>query len=153
MKIQSIVCISLLALMSTAYAQINWTEHVIEPNFSGAISIWPVDLDDDSDIDIVGAAYNQGKIAWFENDGSENFTQHTVVTGFSGVIFVTAGDIDGDTDVDILGTSNSLGCIVCWKNDGNENFTPDTIASAFAGMPTRSIGGKMMVMRISLSTQ
>ena len=58
----------------------------------------------DGDIDVVGAASNDNKIAWYENDGSENFTKSTV--DFTNAQAVYAADIDGDGAMDVLGGSN-----------------------------------------------
>jgi hypothetical protein len=45
----------------------NFTEHTIDTLFDGARCIYAIDLDDDNDIDILGAAYVADDICWWEN--------------------------------------------------------------------------------------
>ena len=53
---------------------------------------------------MVGAASNDNKIAWYENDGSENFNKSTI--DFTDAQAVYAADIDGDGAMDVLGGSD-----------------------------------------------
>ena len=48
-----------------------WTEHVIDSDFNGAVSVFPIDLDIDGDIDILGAAETGDDITWWENGGAD----------------------------------------------------------------------------------
>ncbi|NQU05250.1 MAG: choice-of-anchor D domain-containing protein, partial [Calditrichaeota bacterium] len=57
--------------------EIEWTEHVIEGDFSGAVSVYAEDIDGDGDMDVLGAAINADDITWWENDGEQDFTEHT----------------------------------------------------------------------------
>ena len=50
------------------------TVHVIDDNFSGARSVHAVDLDDDDDIDILGAAQGGHDINLWKKDRDEDFT-------------------------------------------------------------------------------
>ena len=99
------------------------------------------------------ASRNDDKIAWYENDGSQNFTPRTISTIADGAYSVFAADVDGDGDVDVLSTavhqprsvfaadmdsdgdtdvlsaSYSDGKIAWYENDGGENFTQHTIST------------------------
>ncbi len=55
-----------------------WVEHTIAGSFMGAYSVYATDVDDDGDIDVLGAARNDDDITWWENDGSESFTERTI---------------------------------------------------------------------------
>ena len=44
----------------------------------------------------------EDKIAWYENDGSQNYTEHTIATDADGAYSVFAIDLDGDGDIDVL---------------------------------------------------
>jgi archaellum component FlaF (FlaF/FlaG flagellin family) len=114
-----------LVIPAVVFAQINWTEHTIAGN--SAHSVYAIDLDDDLDVDVLGASGNA--ITWWENGGNENFTEHTIAGTFNGAQSVFAIDLDGDLDVDVLGAAQ-VG-ITWWENDGSENFTEHSIDPGF----------------------
>jgi hypothetical protein len=60
-----VICIAVPVVL---YGQITWTAHSIADDFTGAISIYPVDLDGDTDLDVVGAWIDIHQIAWWESD-------------------------------------------------------------------------------------
>ncbi len=97
-----------------------------------AESVFAADVDGDGDTDVVSGSRNDNKIAWHENDGSQNFTSHTIATGGTFVLidrYVFAADVDGDGDTDIL-SADQVGVIVWYENDGGQNFTAHIIATA-----------------------
>jgi hypothetical protein len=110
----------------------SFTAHVVASDFDAAMDVYGIDLDDDGDIDILGAAREVNSIAWWENDGSETFTAHTISGSFAGAHSVYAIDLDSDGDKDVLGAAMSAGSIAWWENDGSESFTPHTISGSFA---------------------
>jgi hypothetical protein len=98
-------------------------------------SVYPIDLDKDGDVDILGAT-REDKTAWWENDGNEKFTKHILREGLTSTLgdksSVFATDVDGDGDRDIIGTANLLDDISWWENDSNENFTQHPIYTSFS---------------------
>ncbi len=114
-----IILITILVLIVPALlsAQINWTEHTIAANFDYARSVFAIDLDDDGDVDVLGAAEFADDITWWENDGSENFTVHTIDANFNGARSVFAIDLDDDNDVDVLGAAVDADDITWWESD------------------------------------
>ncbi len=64
--------------------------------------MFAADVDGDGDLDVLCASRNDDKIAWYENDGSQNFTTHTISTTAIGAVSVFAADVDGDGDLDVL---------------------------------------------------
>ena len=111
----------------------NFTPRVIydrKPHAWGAMDIDKVDLDNDGDIDILGASYSSGLYAWFENDGDGNFTPHIINDDpeFSNTaVNVDHGDLDGDGDIDIVGASFYADAFVWFENDGQQNFNPHVL--------------------------
>ena len=93
---------------------------------------YAIDVDGDTDMDIVGAAWNLDAIRWWENDGSESFTLHTIDGNFDGASSAFAIDVDSDGNIDVLGTAEKSNEIVWYENDGLESFTKHTI-DTFSG--------------------
>ncbi|MCH8042608.1 MAG: VCBS repeat-containing protein, partial [Planctomycetes bacterium] len=107
-----------------------FTAHTISTTNYAANSVFAADVDGDGDIDVLSASsdnrYN-GKIAWHENDGSENFTTHTIVGDVRLSRSVFAADIDGDGDTDVLGAAIPSG-LAWYENDGSERFTAHVVS-------------------------
>jgi len=109
----------------------------VEASFSNVRFVHAADVDDDGDLDIVGASEGNDEIAWWENfDGDGTiWTEHVVDEDFDGANSIEAGDIDGDGDLDLLGTASIGDEVTWWENtDGQgtnwiEHLVDDTINS------------------------
>lgn len=103
---------------------VNWTEHLVVDDFSGARSVDAKDMDGDGDIDLAGAALLDNEVAWWRNDGGNpiEFTKITVNTTFTYSHKVQIIDVDMDGHQDILGTGYNSG-ISWWKNGGGDPVT------------------------------
>lgn len=96
-----------------------WTEHLVDGAFGGAQDVFGEDVDGDGDIDVVGAAYVDDLVSWWENidgDGSA-WTEHTVDSLFDAACSVHPIDVDGDGDMDIFGAARQGGEIAWWESD------------------------------------
>jgi hypothetical protein len=73
----------------------SWTEHVIDSDFKGSYSVYAEDVNGDGYMDVLGASYNDGQIAWWENDDGSgtSWTEHMVDAEFVGAQCVYAGDV------------------------------------------------------------
>jgi hypothetical protein len=124
-------------LPSFSYAQISFTRHSIDNNFLGAGSVYAVDVNGDSLIDVIGAGLAANSIAWWKNDGSNpiNWEKQTVVSNFQTASSVYGADIDGDGDLDILGSAWMSDEIAWFRNDGGNpiQWTKQTIGENFDG--------------------
>ncbi len=72
-----------LLLTANLHAQVEFDTHVIVDETmgaDGAQSVYSCDMDGDGDMDVLSASAGDDKIAWYENDGSQNFTSHTITT-------------------------------------------------------------------------
>ncbi|MCP3684243.1 MAG: T9SS type A sorting domain-containing protein [bacterium] len=127
------IIISVMFVATAGAFDIDWDEHIIDGDFSGAYNVYAIDLDGDDDVDVLGAARYADDITWWENDGNQNFTKHTIYGDFDGANSVFAIDLDGDNDVDVLGAAGYADDITWWENDGNQIFTEHTIYGDFDG--------------------
>ncbi len=110
----------------------NFIKHFISSDVPWGSYIYPIDLEQDGDVDILYSVNNNdgriGYIGWFENDGKQNFTFHefmkcNTATSIMGIDY----DFDGDNDV-LASSSTSYGLI--WlENDGNLSFSLHTICT------------------------
>ncbi len=107
----------------------NFTEHFF--SFPWAHWTYAADVDDDGDIDIMGAACifeTHLSVAWWENDGSQNFTVRPLTDSLRGAASVYATDMDHDGDTDILSAGEVSDDIRWWENDGQSHFSEHSVA-------------------------
>ena len=83
--------------------------------FEDATSVYAADIDNDGDMDVLGSAFVDDDITWWENNGSGGFTLHLIDGSFNQASSVYAADVDGDGDLDVLGAGGS--CITWWENN------------------------------------
>lgn len=100
---------------------ISWDKQTIRNNYTGTHGIHGADLDDDGDIDVLGAAMNLSDITVWWNEGGDpiEWTEQVIDGSFVGAGYVYSHDIDGDGDLDIVGSSWGSGGIAWWENGGN----------------------------------
>jgi len=110
--------------------------HPLTDPFRGASCVRAADVDSDGDLDVVGAAWEDNQVAWWENVGSGSFVKHVVDDSFSIALSCFAADMDGDGDTDIVAGGVHDG-IAWWENDGRQQFTKHSIDASF--LDARSI--------------
>jgi hypothetical protein len=86
--------------------------------------VYAIDLDNDSDIDLIYPCYGDGNVYWYENDGSQSFTEKIIGSvGSSSAFGVAARDLDNDNYIDVVITTRSDDTVKWFKNSGNQTFT------------------------------
>ncbi len=102
---------------------ISWVEHTVDAAVGGAMSVVAADIDDDGDVDVLGAGFEDHTISWWENitGTGTRWIRRKVDGVFNRAKSVAAADVDGDGDLDVLGASLIEGSVACWKN---ETFHP-----------------------------
>jgi len=100
----------------------------VASDLSYSFSIYPVDLDNDGDQDIV-VNHRPDTLSWFENIGSLTFTEHIIKETFGASSVIFASDLDGDDDIDILTHVSSSQDLAWWENDGDQSFSKQVITS------------------------
>lgn len=89
-------------------------------------SFYATDLDADGNADVL-AAFEDGRIVWYENDGSGDFFPGTDITsGADGALRVYATDLDGDRDADVLGAFEDARIVWYENTDGAGTFSSGT---------------------------
>ncbi len=102
----------------------------------GTQNIEAVDLDGDSDLDVLAATNH--RIVWYENeDGNGDFSPYKTIPGsISRGRSISAIDIDNDGDMDVVSASEYDDKIAYYKNvDGLGSFEEQIIISTNANSP------------------
>ena len=114
----------------------NFTAHIIAGNLYRPLTVYALDMDGDSDIDVLSAIWGDKQVIWYENDGNQNFTAHIIPVG-NWTTYAYAADVDGDLDMDILSSSAdddfNVYQVTWYENDGSQNFTPHIISTDALG--------------------
>lgn len=100
-----------------------WEKHSIITYFDGAHRVQVIDLDQDGDDDILGAAWYGNQVAWFRNNGGSEptFTKLIIQNNFTRTCMAYAEDLDNDGDYDVVGTSQDDNEVMLWWNDSLYN--------------------------------
>ena len=115
----------------------SWTEHAVDGDFDGAVSVHSADVNGDGYMDVLGAANLASEITWWENlDGSgTSWTEHTVAS-VNTAWTVYSADINGDGYMDILGAGSQYNWVYWWENlDGSGISWADHIVTTSLGSP------------------
>lgn len=114
-----------------------WNQHPIDDNFDSASSVYAADIDNDGDIDAIGAAGLAHDIIWWENATGSGlgWIEHLVDLNFYGANSVYVSDVDGDGDLDILGAAINIDMISWWENlDGSGyDWAEHVVTNTFDG--------------------
>lgn len=97
---------------------------VISTNVSFPYSVFPADLDQDGDLDVLSASFQDNKIAWYENmDGLGTFGLQKIITSNAeGASAVYTADLDRDGDQDVLTASAGDNTLAWHENEGLGRF-------------------------------
>lgn len=116
------LCIS-LSISCACFAETPFEILRQYPTSSGSSSVFPADVDNDGDIDIVVSNRNTNDVSVLYNDGNGIFPTKLDFPAGQHPRSVHGADFDGDGDVDLC-TSDFLGYTeTVLENDGNGNFT------------------------------
>ncbi len=100
----------------------DWFPHSIATGVEGARSVFAADLDHDGDVDVLSASATDGRITWYENDGTPRigaWTARDVNFQAAGARAVFAADLDHDGDMDVLSAGFNDDVIAWYENNGH----------------------------------
>lgn len=120
-------------------AQMTFEENVIRSSFDGAIAVSLGDIDGDGDLDVVGAASEDGEIFWYEYEKGKLINEHVVGERAWGVSSVALGDMNGDGNIDIiLGVRSSVVANLLWYENTNKgkSFVKHVVSKEPLGIVT-----------------
>lgn len=113
----------------------NFTKNIIGPAISNVGSgyvvpcVYPCDLDEDRDVDVLVAVRVMG-LGWYENNGV-SWAWHSLDSSI-GYHRASTTDVELDGDIDIIAVDNSsdvhAGDIYLFRNDGSQNFVKELVA-------------------------
>lgn len=76
---------------------LEWTEHMLSSSFNGAWNVFVEDADGDGDNDIIGVAYFDSSLVYWENTGfTDPWIEHIVATGLNRPVCTRLADLNGD---------------------------------------------------------
>jgi|GEM_PF-1843849 type II secretory pathway pseudopilin PulG len=106
--------------------------YIIHDDMNSASSIFPIDMDNDSDIDFVGggAQGNDKEVLWWERSGTGPYftwTKHDIEGGQFRGNDVAAADIDGDLLNDVVSIDRNKRDIGWWRNLGGSPPSFDSV--------------------------
>ena len=111
----------------------NWQSSALTSSYSGALSVFVIDLDKDNDPDVLGTASDADLISWWENSDSNpiNWIYHNIASNFVGSSDLYVIDMDQDGLYDVVGNawkSNQVAYWIC--NDlQNNSWTKNIVTS------------------------
>ncbi len=96
---------------------VTFTETIVDESFANGTEINAGDIDGDGRLDLLGAAWNGGKLRWWRNEGGNpiNWTQYSVDENYLRALWVRTGDLDGDGDLEVLGVSSEFSSFDWWE--------------------------------------
>jgi len=103
-----------------------WTEHSIDTAVTGTLAIVAVDMDGDTDVDIVSGSHPEGTVSWWENtDGIGSvWTIHSVsVDTVLSPRSLLVADINHDTYPDVICAADTDNDLMYWSNDNGDGLT------------------------------
>ncbi len=114
----------------------SWIRHIICENFHTSQSCYAIDIDNDGDLDVIGASSDDDEIAvWYNLNGrATQWEKQTITDSFDLAHWVYSCDLDSDGDNDIVGAACIDGEIAWWESDGQRppTWTRHTIGTDFA---------------------
>jgi hypothetical protein len=101
---------------------INWTKKIVASNFIGAAGIDIIDMNNDTQNDVIANAWKSNQVAYWICDNIQNnsWSKFIVSNQLDTAVGVRSSDLDRDGDIDIVAVGKIPGELVIYEN---RNFT------------------------------
>ncbi len=101
---------------------ITWAEQTIDSNVDYPCRLDAKDIDGDGILDVAATSWNDGKVAWWRNNGGDpiEWAKQEIRTGYAGTHGLHVYDVDRDGDNDVLGAAMNLSDVTWWSNGGGD---------------------------------
>jgi len=110
-----------------------WIEHTVDDSLRGVKGVFALDMDDDSDVDIVAAGRDCNDVVWYEQISSdpEDWQKHFIDTDLLGAVSVWSGDLVGDARPEVAVTAKGAGRVVVYEqpDQAGDTWKPTVIDS------------------------
>ncbi|MEM1182252.1 MAG: FG-GAP-like repeat-containing protein [Acidobacteriota bacterium] len=124
-----------------------FTKQNIDTNFETE-NPFPVDIDGDGDLDVLGTNYFADDVVWWSNNNGSgtSWTERTIDGNFDGASEVIGADIDGDGDMDVVARALNADDVAWWSNNNGSGTswtkrTIETNADGSKGLEVADING------------
>lgn len=110
-----------------------WIRHVVDDSLHTVKGVFAIDIDGDTDLDIVAAGREAGDVVWYEHaDPSDPvaWVKHFIDDDLAGAVSVWCGDLVGDEAPEVAATAKYAACVVVYESDdpaGVGTWTPTVI--------------------------
>jgi hypothetical protein len=115
-------------------------------------SVHAADVDNDGNIDVLGAALGRNELACWRNDGDPAFIKQEIARNYTQAASIYGVDLDGDDDVDVI-SAGLAGRLSWWENvpAGVEEARspaprPRSIPTVISGSSTLPLGAAVYDM-------
>lgn len=100
---------------------ITWRKSILTNSFNGSHKVDVQDFNGDGFPDILGTAYYQKTIAWWENPGTIDgiWRNQVIENDLTGAVIAMGQDLDLDGDLDIAATGQDSHTVLWFENTGN----------------------------------
>ncbi len=117
-------------------------QEVIYSSFDGGWSICAADVDNDGDIDVIGAAMYDDEIACWINRSEVGGTwlKTTILSNFEGARAVCVGDLNNDGWIDVAGVAITDGKVAVCLNSGGISWYKVYLSTNYPGASSVHIG-------------
>ncbi|MCD4847057.1 MAG: VCBS repeat-containing protein [Candidatus Aegiribacteria sp.] len=102
------------------YAE-NCPEHIIDASAGAPYSVVSINMDSDTDTDLLVAAWSNDIVAWYRNEGNgESWTLIEIAARFDGANCARACDVNNDGFMDVIASAYYADSLYWFESDSSE---------------------------------
>ena len=111
-----------------------WDRHIIDTTYSNIMSLQTVDINQDSNMDVLISDWTMHKIAYWTSDGASppNWTKTEMPGSFYQAHDACAADLDGNGYQDIVGVAAYFGIVRAWFQSSDGSWSTQLIDNSLS---------------------